>query len=255
MTTFKSLMILMILIFRTTIAHAQYYNEVKIYDYSVQLSKVRSGYITVASISSGQNFSCKISNWDERLSKGGGMISLTSDKIGVLLYPGRNYLKTSELLGCNNNSIKTYDIPDPDGKIDSVADANFDKKVFLSLYLIDVNSSAYQAKVSKFGEKSNLLKGSGFWNESVKTVNKNDDAFSVIDDFYVGKISQNGKYVAPNDLDCSVDSFPGVWDIEKKKKVVFISDKDDKVIDDKCQAVFSGKKTLEELGGALIQPN
>ncbi|HCD1493002.1 TPA: hypothetical protein NBH38_005493, partial [Klebsiella pneumoniae] len=79
-----------------------------------------------------------------------------------------------------------------------------------------------------------------------------DDTFPVTDDFYIGKISANGKYVSPNELDCSVSSFPGVWDIIKKMKVIL---PDDAVIDSKCRQLFSGDKTLDELGGKLINKN
>ncbi|HBW8382130.1 TPA: hypothetical protein MFM15_005420 [Klebsiella pneumoniae] len=53
-------------------------------------------------------------------------------------------------------------------------------------------------------------------------------------------------------MDCAVDSFPGVWDIARKMKIIFPRDKDDAVIDSKCRQLFSGEKTLDELGGELI---
>lgn len=240
------------LIFSAFMVSAGNYNSVKINDYIVKLSNDKIGYITVDDMASGKVSSCKISNWNKRLSKGAGMISLTSDEIGILLYPGKNYLKTSEVLHCDSNPIKLYSIPDFDGNIDSIVDVNFEKKTFLSLYLIDIDSSSYQAKVSYFGDKNNLLTGKGFWSDMVKKVNATDEAFPVTDDFYIGKISANGMYVAPNDLDCSVNSFPGVWDIVKKKKVIFTEGKGNEIIESKCKELFSGDKTLSELGGELI---
>lgn len=229
-------------------------NTIKINGHLVKLDDKKLGYFKVSDIASGRVSSCKISNWDKRFSTGAGMISLTSDEVGILLYPGKSYVKTYEVLHCDDDSIKLYSIPDFDGRIDSVIDVNFNKKIFLSLYLIDIYSSTYQAKVSYFGDKDNLLTGNGFWNEAVKKVNSAYDAFPVTDDFYIGKISANGLYVAPNDLDCSANSFPGVWDIAKKMKVVFPEDKDDAVIDSKCKKLFMGSKTLDELGGELIMP-
>ncbi|MDQ6191007.1 hypothetical protein M3O75_08330 [Klebsiella pneumoniae] len=41
-----------------------------------------------------------------------------------------------------------------------------------------------------------------------------------------------------------------VWDIARKMKIIFPRDKDDAVIDSKCRQLFSGEKTLDELGGA-----
>ncbi|WP_194968059.1 hypothetical protein [Klebsiella pneumoniae] len=39
-----------------------------------------------------------------------------------------------------------------------------------------------------------------------------------------------------------------VWDIARKMKIIFPRDKDDAVIDSKCRQLFSGEKTLDELG-------
>ncbi|MCZ4060571.1 hypothetical protein O3W44_17890 [Pantoea sp. LMR881] len=208
MIKFNNYIVFTILISGASMVFAGSYNSVKINDHIVKLSNDKIGYITVDDMASGKVSRCKISNWSKRLSKGAGMISLTSDEIGLLLYPGKNYLKTSEVLHCDSNPINLYSIPDFDGNIDSVIDVNFEKKIYLSLYLIDVDSSIYQAKVAYFGDKNNLLTGKGFWSDVVKKVNATNDAFPVSDDFYIGKISANGMYVAPNDLDCSVNSFP-----------------------------------------------
>lgn len=59
-------------------------------------------------------------------------------------------------------------------------------------------------------------------------------------------------YVAPNDLDCSVGSFLGVWDIERKMKVAFLEDKDDVVIDHKCKELFSEEGSYETQSNRLI---
>jgi hypothetical protein len=252
MTKLNTLMVVIILVSSASTALAGSFNIVQVDNHALNLSKDESGYIIVNDLSIGRTTKCKIRNWDSRINKGAGMISLTSDRKGVLLYPGKKYLKVSEVLNCNENSIVLNSIPDTDGELDSVVDVNFNKKVFLSLYLIDISSNAYQAKLSRFGDKQNLLKGKGFWNEANKDVNLEDDAFPVTDEFYYGKISSNGQYVAPNDLDCTVNSFPGVWDIESKMKVAFLEDKDDEVIDHKCKELFSGDKTLNELGGKLV---
>jgi len=139
-----------------------------------------------------------------------------------------------------------------DQKLSTLVDVNFDKKFILALVPIDAQSGAHQAIISSFDGKKNVISGKGFWNPRAKEVSISDDTFIITDDFYIGKISTNGMYVAPNDLDCSVNSFPGVWNIAKKMKVIFSEDKDDAVIDSKCKKLFSGDKTLDELEGELI---
>ncbi|HCD7275697.1 TPA: hypothetical protein NDZ03_005356, partial [Klebsiella pneumoniae] len=105
--------------------------------------------------------------------------------------------------------------------------------------------------VSKFNGNKNLLSGKGFWSNFSSEPDQNS-LFYPGGSIYLGKISVNGEYIAPNDLDCAVDSFPGVWDIARKMKIIFPRDKDDAVIDSKCRQLFSGEKTLDELGGELI---
>jgi len=117
--------------------------------------------------------------------------------------------------------------------------------------VVDAHLRAYQVIVSNFNGTKNLLAGKGFWSDSINE-SDDDNVFYPGDTIYIGKISINGKYVAPNDLDCTMDLFPGVWDIENKMKVAFLEDKDDAVIDHKCKELFSGIKTLNELSGKLI---
>ncbi len=125
------------------------------------------------------------------------------------------------------------------------------KKLVLALVVIDAHFRSYQAIVSKFNGNKNLLSGKGFWSNSSSEPDQNS-LFYPGGSIYLGKISVNGEYIAPNDLDCAVDSFPGVWDIARKMKIIFPRDKDDAVIDSKCRQLFSGEKTLDELGGELI---
>lgn len=229
-----------------------YYNTIKVDGYMIILNKNNQGVVDVYSDVSKFSASCKIKNWNSKYYLGAGMLSLTSDKVGVLVAGSNMFLKTKELQACNNKFVNLYSVDYVDKKLSTLVDVNFDKKLILALVPIDAQSGAHQAIISIFDGKKNVISGKGFWNPRVKDVNVSDDTFPVTDDFYIGKISANGMYVAPNDLDCSVNSFPGVWDIIKKTKVTFPDDKDDAVIDSKCRQLFSGDKTLDELGGKLI---
>ncbi|MHA1006173.1 hypothetical protein [Enterobacter bugandensis] len=231
-----------------------YYNTIKVDGYMIGLNKNNQGVVDVHSDTSNVSASCKIKNWNGKYYLGAGIISLTSDKVGVIVAGSNMFLKTKELEACNNKFVNLYSVDYLDQKLSTIVDVNFDKKLILALVPIDAQSGAHQAIISSFDGKKNVISGKGFWNPQVKDVNISDDTFPVTDDFYIGKISTNGMYVAPNDLDCSVNSFPGVWDVAKKMKVVFPSDKDNSVVESKCQELFSGSKTLNELGGMLL-PN
>jgi len=217
---------------------AGYYNTIDTDGVSIHFDKDKAGSVSVYDDKLNTDYSCKIENWNDSLLSGAGGISLTSDHVGVLIASGNKYLDVKELIGCKGQSIRIHSIPYFNNAISSIIDVNFEKKLVLALVVIDAHFRSYQAIVSRFNGNKNLLSGKGFWSNSPS--------------IYLGKISVNGEYVAPNDLDCAADSFPGVWDIGKRKKVVLSSDKDSSVVDSECKDLFSGKTTLKELGAKLI---
>lgn len=231
-----------------------YYNTVKVDNYVIGLNKNKHGVIDVYNTETKITNSCKIENWDDFFLHGAGILSLTSDNIGVLVASSNGFLKAEELEDCNNQSVKLYDVQYTDRAISTLIDINFEREIILALVAIDAQSGAHQAIVSKFNGKKNILSGKGFWDPHLKNIDMSDDTFPVTDDLYYGKISPDGRYIAPNDLDCSIDSFPGVWDIDKKKQVVFESNVNGLSIDEKCSLLFSGKKNFVELGGRLVSP-
>ena len=201
---------------------AGYYNTIDIDGVSIHLDKDKAGYVNVH-----------------------------DDHLGVLLASGNKYLDVKELIDCKGQSIRIHSIHYFNNSISSIIDVNFEKKLVLALVVIDAHFRSYQATVSKFNGNKNLLSGKGFWSNSSSEPDQNS-LFYPGGSIYLGKISVIGEYIAPNDLDCAVDSFPGVWDIARKMKIIFPRDKDDAVIDSKCRQLFSGEKTLDELGGELI---
>jgi len=228
-----------------------YYNTIEVDGVSVKFDKNRAGSVSIYDKKSNAYYSCKIDNWNDLLLSGAGGISLTSDQVGVLIASGNKYLYVNDIINCKGKPISIHSISYFDEEIASIIDVNFEKKIVLALVVVDAHLRSYQAIVSRFNGTKNLLSEKGFWNGS-KNEPDDDSLFYPGDTIYIGKISFNGKYVAPNDLDCTVDSFPGVWDIEKKMKISFLEDKDDAVTDRKCKELFSGEKTLNELGGKFI---
>jgi hypothetical protein len=65
-----------------------------------------------------------------------------------------------------------------------------------------------------------------------------NEAFSYSENFILQpKISIDGKYASVvGDVDCSIDAYPGVWDIEKNRKIVFFKNFD---VREKCNALFT----------------
>lgn len=251
----KFFLISMFFLLFIKVSHAEYYNEVNYSTYHLKLNKEKKGSIDISDPQSGVMSNCEISGWSELESKGAGIISLTSDKLGLLISPGNKYLSLKEVIECKGGKIPLKTLAYFEDDISTPIDVNFDKKIILATIPIDGQQGTYQSVISYFGGKKNIFNGPGFWDSAKEDVDQQKDTFSVGDSIYLGKISSNGNYVAPNDLDCSDDSFPGVWDVAKKMKVVFPSDKDNSVIESKCQELFSGSKTLNELGGMLLPNN
>ncbi len=241
-----------ILLFTTQIAHASdYYNEIKIDDYCISLDKINKGRLHVKIHN--KEVACQISHWKTEYAHGAGILSLTTDKKAVLLANTYSYLYLDDILHCNGKDISLYQVPVPDPPHGgSVIDMNFDKKIYLAVVLEDVRSQRYTAVVAHFGSSKNLIKAVGF------TTNQMVDSYSSfpLDDAgYGGKISLNGKYIFPDELDCTEEVFPGVWDIENNKKVIFPARYyTPEEIAVRCEKLFNGQGSLEELGGWLIRP-
>lgn len=137
--------------------------------------------------------------------------------------------------------------------LEMVIDINFDKRIYLSVILNDASSSEYTAIVSKFNSNESIIKSKGF--EGGEDSDNEDSTFYLSDIGYGGRISLNGRYACPSDLDCSIDSFPGVWDLVKSKKVVLTKDNiPNENFKYKCKTLFNGEGELVVLGSKLIQP-
>lgn len=226
------------------ISHA---SAIKYEGYDIKLNEKD---LSIVLINSGDQVrECKIINWEVQYNHGMGDISLTSDHKGVLVYLTNKYLNPDEIISCKNGEVELHEINDPSSPGDIIIDVNFKHKIYLSVSLEDAKSLSYTATVARFGSDKNLLSGPGFFD-----INDKPDPFYIGDNIYKGNISLDGNYVHPSTLDCSKESFPGVWDIKSNKKVIFPSTMSDEKIKNGCKKLFDGKETLEKLGGKLITP-
>ncbi|PKH26459.1 hypothetical protein CIG19_01275 [Enterobacterales bacterium CwR94] len=248
----KSNLAFLIFILVSGKVNAQPYNIIEYENNFISLNKNGKGEIDIKK-GVGKQIACKINDWSKVFYNGGGRISLTTDKKAVLVYPGNYYMELNSMLSCDKNGLEMHKINYYKDNISSLVDVNFENRLALALIVVDAQAGTCQAILSKFDEDKNILSGKGFWKESLVGNQTEIDAFGLGDNFYVGKISANGNYVSPNDLDCSSDAFPGVWDIKEKKRVVFNDRHGPLSIDKKCKILMSGKKTLRELQGELIE--
>ncbi|WP_336225859.1 hypothetical protein [Erwinia aphidicola] len=243
--------VLFVLFFMTCSVKADFEtnNVIRYGDFTMYMDRKDSSVIHIVNDNGSSDVACKINNKESKRNSGGGIIAITNDEKGVLVYPTNKYLSTAELMKCNSDGVGLHKIPQSDDWRDTIIDINFDKKLVLLMVLEDVRRLTFTSILSSFDSNKNLLSGPGFFSGK-----KSDIPFDIGNSWYVGKISLDGKYAAPSDLDCAVDSFPGLWDIQKNKKVVFDKSLGDDEINNRCQKLFDGQATLEELGGKLIKP-
>lgn len=253
--------------------------------------------VIIENTPSGKRRTCHIPDWiNDSTDVRKRVIRVSTDNKTIIFYAFSRYLLVDELIACKNGQVRLYESPNPGGDAEILQDINIDKGLYLALRHIPTTKELLTAIVGHLGSDKNLISAPGFFdpdsNESDEFfANTRKQSFSIGEEYNVippdGKISANGRYVAPNGLDCKdvipgdrVDyddieqyyhSFdippyayefdrPGVWDLEKKKRVVFPikPDKDsrwqvvnEEAIHKKCQQLFYGKATLERLGGAL----
>ncbi|WP_337264495.1 MULTISPECIES: hypothetical protein [unclassified Serratia (in: enterobacteria)] len=226
----------------------------------IYLSSTDLSIVKIENSKNGTIANCKIANFiPDDARQGVGLLILTSDKKAIIFYSSSRYMIVDELRKCKDGNVELYKSPDP--KKYTLVDINFKRKLYLSL--LNSNINIYQAIIAHFGSDENLIKAPGF-----AGFDDNLDAQGFPLPFHgQSVISPDGKYVAPvgisaqcrdNNIPDYLQSFPGVWDIEKKKRVTFKSKLDDldqlaneQEINDKCNDLFFGKKTLKELQGKL----
>ncbi|MBB6116599.1 hypothetical protein F4826_003541 [Rahnella inusitata] len=244
---FAKKMIFMIIL-TPVISHASlYYNQVKVDKNNFFLDKINHDVMHITN--NDKKHTCLIENWESKFSQGAGVISRTTDGKAIVLANTDSYLYVNELVNCQNNKVLLHKVPVPFSiPLGVVVDMNFDKKIYLLMILEDVQSRTYTALVSNFNTKKNIISADGFFSES----SYSENGFNLGNE-YSGRISLDGRYIYPESLGCSIDSFPGVWDIINKGRVIFRSSKNsDADIKSKCQILFSGKASLKELGGELL---
>lgn len=199
--------------------------------------------------SNGIKKDCLIKNVTTKdIKNGGGVINVTSDNKAVIFYSSNRFLFVNEAKKCIGGTVLLHESPDPNADVNIVQDINFNNSLYLSLSLEDKDS--WSAIIAKFNTENSLIKESGF----LKNNNALGDGFQITG-LGQGKISLNGEYVAPNGVGCTADSYPGVWDIKLKKKVIIQSpDSSMDEIDKKCEDLFNGVSSLNNIGGELVSP-
>ncbi|UXU91937.1 hypothetical protein [Burkholderia sp. S-53] len=152
------------------------------------------------------------------------------DKSAVMLSE-TSYVDKHQLDHCRaGEGVHVLSIPSGVGVL---SDINVSKGIYVALDFVNAQPFTYLATVARVGTSRNLVSVKGAYvvgrkiSELKKTAFGGGDAGAAI-------ISPDGRYVAPTGrMDCSQESYPGVWDIENNRRVV--------TTDDACVALFKQK--------------
>ncbi|SFU24781.1 hypothetical protein SAMN05192563_102991 [Paraburkholderia aspalathi] len=145
----------------------------------------------------------------------------------------RGYVVVSDLKVCRSGApVHVSEIPNGVGFL---SDINVAKGVYVALDFVSTQPTLYLATVAKIGSKKNMVTLGGAYTGGKGVSQLKRAAFSASGDAGSSVISPDGRYVAPNgQLDCGEDAYPGVWDIQKNKRVAMDGDA--------CNALFTREK-------------
>jgi hypothetical protein len=152
----------------------------------------------------------------------------------ALIVSETGYLKKHEVDECTERSgLHVFHIPDGVGFL---SDINLSKGIYVSLDFVTTQPFTWLATVAYLGKTKNLVSLNGAYVKGKPLKQLRSHSFGGSGDAGMSAISPDGRFVAPNgDISCSDDSYPGVWDIEKNKRVA---------IDKRsCALLFSTKKS------------
>ncbi len=151
----------------------------------------------------------------------------------AVIVSDRGFVLTSDLMTCRAETpIHVTQIPKGVGFL---SDINVSRGIYISLDFVSTQPTAYLATVAKIGSKKNLISLDGAYINGKRVDQLQETAFTASGGAGSSTISPDGRYVAPNgQIDCSQDAYPGVWDIDKNRRVLLDSDA--------CHRLFSTSK-------------
>ncbi|WP_126283219.1 hypothetical protein [Burkholderia stagnalis] len=150
------------------------------------------------------------------------------DKSAVM-FSETNYVGKYQIDHCQiGQVVHVLSIPSGGGVL---SDINLSKGIYVSLDFVGAQPFVYLATVARIGTSRNLVSVKGAYVAGRKISELKKTAFGGSGDAGTAIISLDGRYVAPTgQMDCSQESYPGVWGVQNNRRVV--------TSDDTCTALF-----------------
>jgi hypothetical protein len=158
--------------------------------------------------------------------------AVTSFDDSALIVSQRGYVAIKDIEVCDPMiPVHVSLIPD---RVGVLSDINISKNIYASLDFVSVQPFLYLAIVAHIGSSRNLVTLNGAYVDGRSLPELQRHAFGGSGDAGTAIISPDGKFVAPSgQVDCDADAAPGVWDIEKSRRVITAKES--------CSALFSSK--------------
>jgi hypothetical protein len=150
------------------------------------------------------------------------------DKSAVMVSE-TDYVIKRDLLHCQaGHAVRVFSIP---SNVGVLSDINISKRVYVALDFVSMQPITYLATVARIGSSRNLVSINGAYIAGKKLGDLKGFAFGSSGDAGASIISPDGRYVAPDgQMDCTEDAYPGVWDIQRNRRV--------KAVGAACSALF-----------------
>ncbi|MEX3846297.1 hypothetical protein [Paraburkholderia sp. BR10882] len=144
----------------------------------------------------------------------------------VVILGSVEYVPVDSLVACAGGVTAVRRIP---AKVGAVADVNTAKNLYLALDVVSTTPETYTATVAHLGSTRPVADFPGMYGVAKGKSRVEKESFSY-DESSLGRISPDGRYVsADGSMLCGDDSYPGVWDLERKQKVIR---------EDGCESLF-----------------
>ncbi|MGF6244193.1 hypothetical protein P3T42_005958 [Paraburkholderia sp. GAS38] len=135
----------------------------------------------------------------------------------VILLSDVDYVSVADVLACRGGKVSASRIP---ARVGFVVDVNLKRNIYLSLDAVSAGPLTFAATVARLGKTTPLADFQGMYMPEKRFEKIQEEGFDY-DDSMPGRISPDGRYVSANgSMDCTDDSYPGIWDLQTRKKVV-----------------------------------
>lgn len=143
---------------------------------------------------------------------------LTFDNKAVITSDSE-YVLLNDINRCSKEPVPAHKASDTAGFL---VDVNAEHNIYMALLAVSTQPMSFVATVARVGSDMNLMSLPGAYVNGTSMEALTESAFAYSGDEPRPKISPDGRYATPDgSIDCTENAYPGVWDLQRNKRVVF----------------------------------